>query len=259
MTKHVKDQNWFAVGLDFLIVVFGVFIGFQVTIWNQDRQNNDRAEAYLERIGGDLDADLVGYAERGVFWADVSDYGATALAYANTGNAKGASQWELLLAFFQAGQIGEFFTRDTTYEELKSAGELGLIDNTDLRNQLANYYTNADNPALSERPRYREHIRGLIHFDIQLYIWENCYRTTSGVNQDMFACDSPIDEARAAEILGGLVQNTTLIEELRFWMSTMHVASIMGRDRSEFARRIRKALDEEIGRAVAPQPLDVQD
>lgn len=27
LTKHVKDQNWFAVALDFLIVVVGVFIG----------------------------------------------------------------------------------------------------------------------------------------------------------------------------------------------------------------------------------------
>jgi len=30
LTKHVKDQNWFAVGLDFFIVVFGVFIGLQM-------------------------------------------------------------------------------------------------------------------------------------------------------------------------------------------------------------------------------------
>jgi hypothetical protein len=27
--KHVQDQNWFAVGIDFLIVVTGVFIGIQ--------------------------------------------------------------------------------------------------------------------------------------------------------------------------------------------------------------------------------------
>ena len=27
ITKHVKDQNWFAVGIDFIIVVVRVFIG----------------------------------------------------------------------------------------------------------------------------------------------------------------------------------------------------------------------------------------
>jgi|GEM_PF-1708470 len=40
LTKHVKDQNWFAVGLDFLIVVVGILIAFQITSWNEARQDN---------------------------------------------------------------------------------------------------------------------------------------------------------------------------------------------------------------------------
>lgn len=31
-----KTQNWFAVGLDFVIVVFGVVIGIQVANWNDE-------------------------------------------------------------------------------------------------------------------------------------------------------------------------------------------------------------------------------
>jgi len=31
VTEHVKAQNWFAVGIDFLIVVTGVFIGIQLS------------------------------------------------------------------------------------------------------------------------------------------------------------------------------------------------------------------------------------
>ena len=38
LTKNVKDQNWFAVFLDFLIVVLGVFVGIQLGNWNGDRQ-----------------------------------------------------------------------------------------------------------------------------------------------------------------------------------------------------------------------------
>lgn len=34
ISKHVKDQNWFAVFIDFCIVVVGVFIGLQVANWN---------------------------------------------------------------------------------------------------------------------------------------------------------------------------------------------------------------------------------
>lgn len=45
LAQHVKDQNWTAVGLDFAIVVMGVFIGIQVANWNtavQDRVNEQR-------------------------------------------------------------------------------------------------------------------------------------------------------------------------------------------------------------------------
>ena len=42
ISKHVKDQNWFAVGIDFVIVVVGVFIGIQVANWNDARA--ERAE-----------------------------------------------------------------------------------------------------------------------------------------------------------------------------------------------------------------------
>jgi hypothetical protein len=42
VTRHVKDENWFAVGLDFVIVVVGVFIGIQVANWNDERLENVR-------------------------------------------------------------------------------------------------------------------------------------------------------------------------------------------------------------------------
>ena len=54
LTKHVKDQNWFAVGLDFVIVVLGVLLAFQFTNWNEARQ----AKADYERALVDLQAQM---------------------------------------------------------------------------------------------------------------------------------------------------------------------------------------------------------
>lgn len=45
ITKHVKDQNWFAVVLDFLIVVVGILIAFQITNWSEAR--GDKADARI--------------------------------------------------------------------------------------------------------------------------------------------------------------------------------------------------------------------
>ena len=63
--RHVRDQNWFAVGLDFVIVVVGVFIGIQVANWNEERAEGDLADRYRLQLMEDVRADLadieVGY------------------------------------------------------------------------------------------------------------------------------------------------------------------------------------------------------
>ena len=51
ISKHVKDQNWFAVLIDFAIVVVGVFIGLQVANWNEARSENERVATQLASFG----------------------------------------------------------------------------------------------------------------------------------------------------------------------------------------------------------------
>jgi len=55
ITEHVKAQNWFAVGLDFLIVVAGVFIGLQVQQWALERERLQNENEYLTRLHGEAE------------------------------------------------------------------------------------------------------------------------------------------------------------------------------------------------------------
>jgi len=50
LNHHIKNQNWFAVGLDILIVIVGVYIGLQVQQWTNDREREQREAKYLERL-----------------------------------------------------------------------------------------------------------------------------------------------------------------------------------------------------------------
>jgi hypothetical protein len=50
----VHEQNWFAVGLEILIVVLGVVIGFQVTAWGQARADRAKEQVYLRQLAEDL-------------------------------------------------------------------------------------------------------------------------------------------------------------------------------------------------------------
>jgi len=52
--EHVKTQNWTAIGLDFVIVVVGVFLGIQVSNWNAAAADRRAESAYLSQLQGDL-------------------------------------------------------------------------------------------------------------------------------------------------------------------------------------------------------------
>lgn len=244
--EHVRTQNWTAIAIDLVIVVVGVFIGIQVSNWNDARVDRSRALSYLERIHADLTADLLGYQNRLAFWGAVSDYGATALAYADGDAASDLDEWDILLAYFQASQVAEFYTTQTTYDELRNGGELGLVGDPELRDALAYYYTNAYNPALTERPSYREHVRQRIPFDLQLYIWKSCFESDEFSNQSLLPCDAPPEPDMISATVRELASNQSLTAELRYWMSTMYVASTVGRDRIRSTIRLREMIAEKL-------------
>lgn len=52
--QHVKEQNWLAVGIDLVIVVFGVFIGIEVANWNEARRDREAEAIYLDRLDREI-------------------------------------------------------------------------------------------------------------------------------------------------------------------------------------------------------------
>ena len=64
ITEHVQDQNWFAVLIDFFIVVIGVYVGIQVSNWNEERRDAARAGEYLARLHADLTEDVTRFERR---------------------------------------------------------------------------------------------------------------------------------------------------------------------------------------------------
>ena len=54
ITKHVKGQNWFAVGLDFFIVVAGILIAFQITNWSERSSERKLESEYMVLLARDI-------------------------------------------------------------------------------------------------------------------------------------------------------------------------------------------------------------
>lgn len=54
LTQHVKDQNWFAVALDFVLVVVGVGVALMGQEWLSDRQQRAEMRVAETALQGDL-------------------------------------------------------------------------------------------------------------------------------------------------------------------------------------------------------------
>lgn len=58
LAKALREQNWFTVVLEVLIVVVGIFIGLQVDAWNEVRKDRLSEHRYLERMYDELALDI---------------------------------------------------------------------------------------------------------------------------------------------------------------------------------------------------------
>ena len=76
IVENLRARNLSVAAVELFVVVVGVFIGIQVSNWNDARIDQSHARSYLERIRADLDADIASYRDRLGFWGHVSEYGA---------------------------------------------------------------------------------------------------------------------------------------------------------------------------------------
>ncbi|MBV1888302.1 MAG: hypothetical protein KUG51_03330 [Urechidicola sp.] len=133
ISKHVTGQNWFAVFIDFIIVVVGVFIGIQVANWNDVRQKNDLESSYLVRLAGDLEEtidllesnDKLATANKSVIQTSL-----------NTLNYSETNDKDLILSVKNyiskgTGVLG-FYVSRTTFDDLQSTGNLSVLKNKEL-------------------------------------------------------------------------------------------------------------------------------
>ncbi len=55
LSQSLKEQNWTAIWIEFVLLVAGVFLGIQVANWNEGLRDEQREHAYLLRISAELD------------------------------------------------------------------------------------------------------------------------------------------------------------------------------------------------------------
>lgn len=137
LAQHVQSQNWFAVWLDFLIVVVGVFVGLQVSNWNDDTRVQALEQSYLSRVAEEVTANIATF-ESGIEHAEQSR--AALGLFLGALSDPSVSNADLVRHTTQYISIGTFLSdyrpSQATFDDLKSTGNLDIIRNQELRNSL---------------------------------------------------------------------------------------------------------------------------
>jgi len=136
ITKHVTDQNWFAVFLDFIIVVVGILIAFQITKWNEQRVESADTVQVLQRLKQDFN-NILTYADRGL--AMHADNVTSAARLINGVRSKQFNEETLHTDIIAVTDAFTPVGPSSTYKELVAAGRLSLIRNNPLLQELKLY------------------------------------------------------------------------------------------------------------------------
>ena len=222
--NKVTTYLLYAVG-EIILVMIGILLAVQIDDWNEYKNARAKEKEYLGRIVENLVQDSLMIENRIIFYKVVQNYGLNTLAYLEDDEIRGISHEELLISSFHAGQIMTLIFTSPTYEELKSAGELNLIQDVSLRNEMDAYYAHSlsdINTTLGNKPQYRERIRSILPYNLQEFLWTNCQRFTA-LYQELMYCKLPLEEQEVIEILIHLKQDEELLENLRFWMSSLKI------------------------------------
>jgi hypothetical protein len=175
VANALRAQNWTAIAIELVIVIVGVFIGTQVSNWNQQRLEKHETEVLL----GQLQPELRNFID---FYESAKVYYDTTRAYARTAfegwqRDPKVTDEQFVIAAYQASQIYGWGMNGNNWTLIFGGQQLRNIEDVETRKGLSvlmtTDYSYLDNKAV-DTP-YREHIRRAIPEDVQ-----DAIRTTCG-------------------------------------------------------------------------------
>lgn len=147
LTRALKSQNWLAAGIEFVIVVCGLFVGLQLQNWNEDRLSRIQAarieQDALECLLSEAETNVAVLRSEQLFFRAMGPYREAFAAYLSPA-VDGASDEAVLrighraMTFARTVRLG-----DTVFDELAADGALAAFSSDDVRAELSRFRSTA--------------------------------------------------------------------------------------------------------------------
>jgi hypothetical protein len=239
MADAMTRQNWFTVAVEVLIVVVGIFIALQVDDWNEKRKDRNREVEYLQRIETELRQDIAEFETGVALAARRREYARLIMAALNDPELVQREPTAFLRALVRAGFTYSPTISDHTFAEIKSAGELGIIENVGLRVSITEYYQQVKQ---YEQWNYLRELSQTEYFKRMAGI------TTPDHFQASWVGDGPdVSEDDAMAALENLSDKPALIQWLPMVVATLTDAHFNYGAAKETAEKLREKISTSLG------------
>ena len=217
---HLKEQNWTAIAIEFVLLVLGVFLGITAANWNQERQARDETKLLLSQLQPEL-AQFEKYLGSLESYYDVTSRYADAAAAGWAYNPK-VNDRDFVIAAYQASQVTAAGNNTNVWAEIFGAGNLRNIEDIRLRQGIARIMT-FDYGLIDLRAvatPYRQEVRKVIPQPIQERIRRECgdrsQKDAPGIFRLPERCEPALDKEMVAEAAAALRNRPELAAELRW-------------------------------------------
>ncbi|MFO1394112.1 MAG: hypothetical protein U1F09_10170 [Steroidobacteraceae bacterium] len=129
-------RDWLAVGIDFAVVVIGVFLGIQAANWNNARLDRQREHRALELLIEEAQNNIA-YARLILYRADLMQK--DRIAAAAMLESRAATGGDPVRGLAAMAVFRDMTPIHAAYDELTWSGDINLIQSHEVRNALALY------------------------------------------------------------------------------------------------------------------------
>lgn len=223
LSQHLREQNWTAITIEFVLLVVGVFLGIQVANWNEERANDERSAWFTQRLDDDLRRAAWNYRFLLEYYQDVLA-NAERTVDALDGVAK-LDDEALLISAYRATQYLGVLESRSTYDELVSTGTLALIRDHRLRGVATAVFNDDIFETIAQEgmaSRYRAAFRMLMPNAVQRTLAARCGDRAPTVgdyasiaNPLDYACSTGLSAPQIADAVGRLRDDRSLVLLLR--------------------------------------------
>ena len=99
LAQHLRDQNWTAIFIEFVLLVLGVFLGIEAANWNEQRELSERKTSAIARLQVESEAAVAAIADRVDMFESLNATRAQAMQRLVDGNWQGADHDTMAGAF----------------------------------------------------------------------------------------------------------------------------------------------------------------